>query len=326
MVYIKSLNKNLFPLYLPPKEDELFSSWLCRMAINHNLKPQSFTTNYFGREMPIWNRDIDLSPPIKLLDSIEQHTPLTTRSVRRLFLIDFESYVFESKGFMGGYTLNVMPLGIKHRKRKRHGMSFCPNCLNDNVFYQKHWRLTTSIICVKCNTYLLDRCPSCESQITFHRINVSNNASSMEFKPLNTCSNCDYILSNHRSKRKPSLLEIEYQIYINNTIKNGCNSMTQYSFNYIKTLLLLSNKSRSTSKINRFRRALAKTDNFNLSTINNDIRFWKISERIETLPEIYALLKNKKQTKLMFKSNNVTKSYIDPDNILPYWFVKQFYF
>lgn len=60
MVFIKSLNKKIFPYYLPPEENDLFSSWLCKLAINHYVKPQRFIQIYSGRDLPIMNRDIDL--------------------------------------------------------------------------------------------------------------------------------------------------------------------------------------------------------------------------------------------------------------------------
>ena len=76
MVYIKSLEKEIFPYFLKPKQNELFSSWLCRISINHKVKPQTFILNYFGRGYPIWNRDIDMFPSSFLVNKLEKHTPV----------------------------------------------------------------------------------------------------------------------------------------------------------------------------------------------------------------------------------------------------------
>ena len=80
-------NKNIWPLYIPPEKNELFSSWFCRLSNNHMIRSESFLTNYFGRMLPLWNRDIDMLMPNKYLNTISNHTPLTSLQIRNLFLI-----------------------------------------------------------------------------------------------------------------------------------------------------------------------------------------------------------------------------------------------
>lgn len=324
MVFIKSINKNIFPHYLPPEEDELFSSWLCRLAINHYVKPQTFIQNYFGKDFPIMNRDIDLYAPENLINILEHHTPLNNYDIRKMFLTIYESYAFEKVGEKGTYTNNILPLGINHRKRKRFGLSLCSCCLKNKNYYKKSWRLITYLICVECNQYLLDRCFSCSAPIAFHRINMSNNVSTIDFKPIYLCYNCNQDLRKYTPTLLPLPFEIKYQRFIDSTIQLGYNKVCSYSFFYIYTLLYLSYKVRGQRRNNRFKEAILSINHKlkKSSTIKEHIKYWTIEQRLETLPFIAKLLNNPLKLKKTLINGRVHKSYVDQDKVLPYWFIK----
>lgn len=327
MVYIKSIEKEIFPYYLKSKKNELFSSWLCRIAINHKVKPQTFILNYFGRGYPIWNRDIDMLAPSFLIDKVAKHTPMKRVDIINMFLCSYESYVFESVAKKGGATENILPIGINHRKRKRFGLQFCNRCLGkEEPYYRKEWRLSTSIICVSCNVYLQDRCKNCNSPVTFHRINLSNNVSIMEFKSLKICSHCNVDLSKQDGGRKPSSIEIEYQKHIDDTIEKGYNNLTNYSFNYIRTLLILTKKIRYDSKNNRFRRAVIEEFNKSFFISKQRFKYWNVNERISILPFSYLLLKDMKGLRKIIENHKVGRSYLNQENTLPFWFLNEIYY
>lgn len=326
MVYIKAIEKEVFPYFLRPKKNELFTSWLCRLSINHNIKPQSFVLNYFGRNYPIWNRDIDMTPQSSLIHKIVNHTPLKVTEIKNLFLFSYESYAYEMVARNGANTENILPLGINHRKRKRFGLQFCYKCLNNDAYYKKEWRLITSIVCVKCKVFLQDRCQKCQKPISFHRINIGNNLSIMEFKPLKLCSYCDSDLSIQEAKEIPGSLEVEYQKYIDSTIKNGYNELTHYSFTYISTLSLLAKKLRYKSPKNRFRKAIQKEFNENFPATKVEFKFWSTKERISCLPFSYLLLRDMGKLKDVINKQRVSRSYLDQENTLPFWFLNKIYY
>lgn len=322
MVYIKSLNKRIFPHYIPPYPDELFSSWFCRLAINHQVKPQSFVQNYWDdRNFPFWNRDIDLSTSKELLKVIERHTPLSLTEVKSMFLTSYESFIAETIRPSDSYLNNILVLGINHRKRKRFGQMYCPGCLRKNGYYKKVWRLQTSILCTACKEYLADRCPYCSSPIAYHRINISNNTSTMNFAPLHICYNCRKDLS-ACSTSKPSSKEIAYQEFIDDSILLGHNSLTQYSFTYVQVLLMLAQNLRSNGKKGRLREILTKRKRLpkNFTTTSEDLKFWSIEDRTKYLPCIHKLLIEPEQFKEICLEGNIFKSYLAPEKEVPYWF------
>ncbi len=239
MVIINN-DKNIWPLYIPPENDELFSSWFCRLSNNHLIRSESFLTNYFGRMLPLWNRDIDMLMPEKYINIIYNHTPMNYDQIKNLFLPSVESFAFD-KANGNGITMNILILGIKHRKRKLNGILFCPKCLNKPIaYFKKRWRFSTSIICSECNSYLIDECPFCKKPISYHRNNINNiNNSTSNCNPLNICE-CGFDLSTYEEVEQPKKSELNYQNFINETISNGYNHHSQYSFLYIKGLIMLS--------------------------------------------------------------------------------------
>ena len=323
MVYIKSLNKNIFPLYIKPLEDELFSSWFCRLSINHGIKPQSFILNYL-ENYPILARDIDFFAPSRLISFFEQHTPLSQKDIMNLFLKRYAGITYETEQ---GYN-NILRLGIIHRKRKRYGLMVCPSCLTRSDYYKCGCRLQSSILCTICKRYLEDRCPKCKSPIMFHRVNIDTNSSIMHFKPLYLCSECKYDLRETPLVSHPTEKDLRYQRYINETINNGHNDCCMYSFSYLKVLVMLAQKIRSQRGKNRFRDIIIYyyplLKDLGSGNEKSEIYYWDVNERRRILPFSFYLLQDKVLLNKLMIEGNVHKSYLDPENQFPYWFIKRF--
>ena len=95
MIYIPGINKDIWPLFVWPEENELFSSWICRFSNNNEIRSESISKIYFDNSINLWNRDIDVFAPKALLDYLENHTPLEKSQIENLFLTSYESIVFE---------------------------------------------------------------------------------------------------------------------------------------------------------------------------------------------------------------------------------------
>lgn len=292
MVIINKISKNIWPLYIPPEKEELFSSWFCRLSNNHLIRSESFLTNYFGRSAPFWNRDIDMSIPKNYINEIFNHTPIKIEQIENLFLTSYELFAFE-KANPNGITTNVLSLGIKHRKRKFNSLLFCPICLSKSIpYFKKSWRLSTSLICTECNSYLIDHCSNCKKPISFHRNNINKiNNSTSECNPLNICE-CGYNLSLSKIDVKPTNLEIKYQNFVDNTIANGYNHHTQYSFLYIKGLLMIAYSIGRDNPKNKLNSIISEIYECKIPRISNYYWLWSLEERRKILPLSYLLLEN----------------------------------
>lgn len=250
----------MWPCYIPPETDELFSSWFTRLCSVHFVKSHSFS-KYFFDGAAIWNRDIDISGNEIILEKIIEHTPLNSTQIKKLFLNDYEGILFE-KLFLFSTIINK--IGVVHRKRKLYGLKYCPGCLeNTIIYYRKSWRLATSIICGNCLLHLRDRCEKCNSPICFYRLETGQKNSYLKDK-LNICYYCKSDLRSGGIFKKANFNEIEYQNYIDTTIRNGYNDHSQYSFQYFNLLLNLRRHMFSNS-INWMRIRKAVENNYGIS-------------------------------------------------------------
>jgi hypothetical protein len=326
MVFIKELDKNVFPCYLPPEDDELFTSWIYRLSANHFVKSITFFENYFGNKTPFWNRDIDSLKPQNLVNKILDHTPLLEFEVSSLFLKSYEGYAFNTLSHKG-YTTNILPLGINHRERSRFGLLYCPKCLAKKAFYKKKWRLVSSLFCTDCDCNLLDRCYNCNFPIVFFRngIKTKSNISTPESTPIYNCYNCGVDLRKAPT-RIISSLEKDYQLFIDQSILNGFNNITPYSFLFFRGFFLLAKRLTSATKKNRLRDIVQRNFEIQIELNNNQVRFWSINERTRIFMLVYSIIQNYPKTlALLFDQSQVTKYQIVNDrNDIPYWLEKLF--
>ncbi len=166
----KSKNLDLIPLFVWPKDDELLSSWIVRLAIEHRLTPLAFTRSIFSSDN-IWNRDVDYGLHPQNEKILKKITPI--KSIDHLTFSRYSGVLFDGKG-VPSFSPFIMQLGVYHRKRFRHSTLYCPSCLkNDKIpYYRIEWRLATSICCIKCGCFLEDRCPTCQFPIAPHRVKI----------------------------------------------------------------------------------------------------------------------------------------------------------
>lgn len=309
------LNKQkIWPAYIPPFEDEIFSSWFMRICQSHEIKSHSFSKFYFNN-YNIWNRDIDLYGSNDLIYEIEKNTPLSFQDIKNTFLHSYEDIIYNCNP-----TGLINTLGIVHRKRKNFGMLFCPGCLSkENKFYRKSWRLTTSIVCTSCCINLEDRCPYCKNPICFHRLETGYKKSIL-IDSLDTCFFCKKSICENFTPAEPIFLT--YQGYINNTISQSYNDKTQYSFTYFQILSLFLTRIYTNSKSwSRIKKAI-ETEFCNFIPANltfNNIN--SLEQRRISLYISYLLLESWPDKFIDFYVRyNLNVSEFTKDKNLPFWF------
>lgn len=280
--------KYIIPGYIPPEHDELLSSWIFRLARSHKMKPFSFT-KYCLEEPSLWNRDFDKFYYENLVILLTTITPLSSKNIDSLHLISYQDIVFNSK-VNSAFTEGILNVGVQHRTRKNKGLLACPLCLSKNEYFKKSWRLLSSIVCTDCNCNLIDECPNCKLPIVFQRLDIGKKDIYSE-QPIYLCWNCRYDLRKEYTLIDENSSSIQYQKYINETIRHGYNNHTQYSFEYFTTLFSILRKVRSSStKFFRVREAFIKE--FGINSKEFCIHNFELSLELrrKLLPVIYLLL------------------------------------
>src|SRR5699024_6254793 len=118
--------------------------------------------------LPIWTRDVDRAHSAGLLAGLSAVSGVSVRRIRAASLDRYRKLGLGASAH--GEWPFVLAAGVYHRKRRRHGLQFCPNCLSAGAaYFRQSWRLTYVLSCPACSTMLSDACPHCDAPVTPHR-------------------------------------------------------------------------------------------------------------------------------------------------------------
>jgi len=311
----------IWPGFIQPYDDELFSSWLVRLSRNHRVKSHTFSKVYL-QGMPIWNRDIDLLPNELLIDLINRSTSLSLNRIRSLFLHSYLGIIFTDLVNNSAH-IGITKIGVYHRKRSCYGLLYCPLCLSTYPYFKKNWRLVTSICCTKCNVFLQDRCWNCNMPVEFHRLEMKSKEEILNHE-LWVCWKCNSDLRNFIDPVDNDVV-LRYQNYIDRTIQQGYNEHANYSFHYFQVLIPLAAKILSMSKnFGRIRNAVQSY--FQVEITHNNY-FNELKIRREVLLYAFLLLENWPERWLyIIDKYNIRYSDFSKDLRwdVPFWFKKTF--
>lgn len=151
-------------LVRPPQEDETLSSWLYRQSKLHGLPPQSYTAlSLPGVE--IWTRDADRWLSEMTIREIACRLGQTHATIESMTLAGRYGDVLDE---VREYNIVhwIMPVGVYHRRRRRHGQQFCPECYLENSVVKLSWRLAWNSFCEKHQCSLSDACAICDEPLT----------------------------------------------------------------------------------------------------------------------------------------------------------------
>ena len=164
-----TLSGNYWPAHPKPLPNEIFSSWLIRTALKNGPSLHSFCHIVWPHRQ-IWTRDIGRMIAFDLLDTMSQKTGTNPEGLERLFLQSYEGPLFKR---IAPNALNqwIRYIGVHHRLRKRHGLLYCPLCLesDETPYFRKYWRTNLSPACPSHGTVLRDSCDRCEATVMPHR-------------------------------------------------------------------------------------------------------------------------------------------------------------
>lgn len=163
----------MFPMHPQPRQDELFSSWLVRLAFSNGFTLHSFYSGVLGFKGAIWNRDIDRYQSDQLLTLLSQATGQSLQVLRDMSLARYEGTFYQQLTSNGSIAW-LLPLGIFHRTHRLAGLQYCPLCLKEDPlpYYRQPWRVALAVACRHHGCVMEDICPRCKTPIIFHRHGV----------------------------------------------------------------------------------------------------------------------------------------------------------
>lgn len=188
----------MLPCHPHPKDDEILSSWMVRLAVANRFKLHSFYVKLLQYNRPIWTRDIDRFQPEELLEVLSKHTGHSIQRLQEMTLHTYEGILLPQVHKTSGESFWIIPLGVFHRMRRRDGMQFCPFCLRDDgpsPYFRRQWRLALSCLCEQHGCLLHSHCPNCGQPIAYFRHDL-NHLSASTIAEMVTCWQCHFDLRN----------------------------------------------------------------------------------------------------------------------------------
>lgn len=158
-----------------PKEDELLSSWLVRLAWANLTKVHPFTRRLFDGDRTLWQIDLDRSCPEKYLERLSDATGVPLVRVYETTLRGLGGVLFEDSESCAN-TQWLLEIKKRGRARLGYAQQYCPLCLSDDIepYFRRMWRLAFSVVCPKHRVVMLDACPVCGACVAFHTVDYGD--------------------------------------------------------------------------------------------------------------------------------------------------------
>jgi len=192
-----------------PKEDELLSSWIVRVALAHDTLPWTFCNLHFPEHKnTVFARDLDIWASKDFLEKLAYKSNIEYSKLLEMTLRSYEGYITKEIRSCT-FNLNISPLINRGRVNRGFGQKYCPLCLKEDEqpYFRKYWRLSFYNVCLKHKTILLDRCKNCNKPISLYKF---KNERGYQY-----CWNCHVKLSENKTKYSTDEQFINTKRFIN---------------------------------------------------------------------------------------------------------------
>lgn len=161
-------------IHVPVLPDELFSTWLVRVALTQGCDPMHLTGALWPR-WRAWTVDLDRG--------INEHRMAILASRSGVDAVRLEAATL--RPLLAAVAPDVRPeqatwpwvlaQGSRNRRR-RGGLQFCPPCLAEDAtpYFRRAWRLAWHVGCSRHRTLLNDHCGRCYALVEPHRVRSSD--------------------------------------------------------------------------------------------------------------------------------------------------------
>lgn len=173
-----------------PLDDELFSSWLVRLAWGNAVKLQTFCVFALRTKPNFWTIDVDKDPPETIRNILACGTATGLSHIASTTLRAYGDVLWTS----GSETARmpwVMPIRKHGRRRIGYGLQYCRMCLanDEQPYFRRSWRLSFHVVCPKHGVFLHDSCAQCGAPIEFHTGDFGARLLSFDC-PITLCGSC----------------------------------------------------------------------------------------------------------------------------------------
>jgi hypothetical protein len=230
-----------WPMHPQPLPDESFTSWVLRASIANGTK--FYTMCYLtSPKVPTLTGPLDQAMKKEAIALYAQKLNVPLNDAINTALISYEGILVDMKKD-GCHMSGILHSGAQKYNELCFPLQFCPLCLSEGIpYYRKRWHVSFITVCTTHHVQLIDRCPSCQSQIAPTRNDLQKNR--MPFDgDMTKCFRCQFDLKQAVARETCSEIVADCELY-ENIIDQGMVKLTSdkwiYSFLFFKGLKFLS--------------------------------------------------------------------------------------
>lgn len=213
----------LLPIHFKPEEDELLSSWICRLALAHGTDSAALCSSILSprrRPEEVRMLEVDIRASKEFLSVLAEKTGTSTQRVSAMPLAAYEGFLFERWDAPSGerWLINIP----RPPRISQQGLQYCPLCLaGEAPYYKRSWRLAMITLCTRHRVQLLDRCFRCASPVSFLKATY-NGMHAPPSERMTFCYSCGADLRDARTGRMPpSNEEVAFQERLEKALREG---------------------------------------------------------------------------------------------------------
>ena len=210
----------MLPIRIKPKNYELVSSWLRRLA-NQNGTDLNTLSNLIFSNSKLLVNDIDKYLTTDEILRISSFTGVKEPIIYQLTIHSILSQISILSLSPNSKWNWCIPSGGVY-KHKTNGLQFCPLCLKEgNDIFYIFCRLSWNISCMKHKCLLHTNCPNCDYKYSPHLIKFQD--------IINRCTNCNFDLSTIDEEPVNDNIT-DFQVFLNSSILKTNIVQNQYLF------------------------------------------------------------------------------------------------
>lgn len=160
-------------IHVPVLPDELFSTWLVRVALAQGCDPMHLTGSLWPR-WRAWTVDLDRGISEHRMEILAGRSGVDAVRLEAATLRPLLAAVAPGVRPEQATWPWVLAQGSRNRRR-RGGLQFCPLCLAEDAtpYFRRTWRLAWHVGCDQHRTLLIDHCHCCHAVVEPHRVRAN---------------------------------------------------------------------------------------------------------------------------------------------------------
>jgi hypothetical protein len=203
-------------MFVLPCENEVFSSWIYRLAQVNQLNWVQFLQEITAYDSS-FKTDIDRYMPLNSLLELTKVTPTNLSSILELMLSYFTNKIFYAdRPGPNKWILIRGQIGIRNPTPMQAYCGVC--CL---PYFRRDHRIAAVCICDKCNHYLYDTCMRCNKPVIF--LNNQRYRKILDL-PITDCYHCQrpiFSFSKEASIPSDNLIAFQFKLIQLMTLDNS---------------------------------------------------------------------------------------------------------